>query len=66
MKSKAKKQADARYIKSHIKRVPLDMQKTYFEDVLKPAADNAGETVNGYIKKAIAERIRREQDVLGS
>ena len=66
MISEAKKKADAKYRKSHIRRVALDMQKTYFEDVLKPAANNAGETVNGYIKKAIAERIRREQDVLGS
>lgn len=63
MISEARKRADRKYKESHIKRVSLDMQKTYFEEILKPAADNAGETVNGYVKKAIAERIRREQDV---
>ena len=46
-----------KYHKNNIKRVPLDMQKEYFETVLKPCADDVGETVNGFIKKAIQDRI---------
>lgn len=50
-----------RYNAKNIKRVPLDMQKAYYNDILKPAADRAGETVNGFIKKAIAIRIDLEK-----
>ncbi len=46
------------YKKENIKRVPLDMQKKDY-DKLKSAADNAGETVNGFIKVAIRERIEK-------
>lgn len=47
------------YRKSHIKRVPLDMQ---IEDYtrLKEAAEKQGEKVNQYIKIAIQQRIERE------
>ena len=45
-----------------IKRVPLDMQKDYYEQVLKPAADRSGVPVNTYIKNAIREKIEREQE----
>ena len=55
--------ATSKYKKTHIKRVALEMQKAYFEEVLKPAADAAGETVNGYIKKAIARRIDHEHSI---
>lgn len=53
--------AIAKYKRTHIKRVALEMQIEYFEKVLKPAAEAKGETVNGYIKKAIARRIEDEQ-----
>lgn len=48
------------YAKLHKKRIPLDVQKEYYENVLKPAAEKAGEPVNSFIKKAIAQRIARE------
>ncbi len=53
------KENSYRYKKDHIKRVPFDMQKADYEE-LKAAAMRAGESVNGYIKKAIAERMQRE------
>lgn len=56
----AKNKAHYRYAEKHLKRVPLDLQKDFFEQGLKPAAERAGETINGYIKKAIIERMRRE------
>lgn len=50
---------DMQYAKSKLKRIPLDVQKEKYEEI-KAAADMAGETVNGYIKIAIDERIERE------
>lgn len=58
--SKAQIKANLKYKKNHYKRVPLEMQITEYEK-LKSAADSKNESVNGYIKKAINERIEREQ-----
>lgn len=41
-----------------IKRVPLDMPLSDYE-TLVDAATQAGETVNGFIKRAISDRIAR-------
>lgn len=54
--SEKKKQYDATYKRSKIKRIPLDMQITDYEKV-KAAAENIGESVNGFIKRAIEARI---------
>lgn len=45
------------YAAAHYKRIPLNVGKEYFESVMKPAAAAAGESMNGYIKKAIQMRI---------
>lgn len=45
-----------RYNSKHIKRVNLDMQKTFYDE-LKACADELGEPVNTFIKKAIRTRI---------
>lgn len=50
-----------RYKEKAIKRVPLDMQKEYFETVLKPAAEKSGMPVNTFIKQAITEKIERDK-----
>ena len=47
------------YAKTKLKRIPLDVQKEKYEEI-KTAADSAGETVNGYIKRAIDERMERD------
>lgn len=52
------------YKKNNIKRVPLDMQNTDYEQ-LKAAADACGERVNEYIKNAIRERMERSGLVWG-
>lgn len=49
---------DMNYAKAKLKRIPLDVQKEKYEEI-KSAADAAGETVNGYIKRAIDERMER-------
>ena len=56
--SKAKQEYNVKYIKEKIKRIPLDVQREQYERI-KAAADAAGESVNGYIKKAIEERMSR-------
>lgn len=48
-----------KYHEKAIKRVPLDMQKDFYNDVLRPAADSAGIPVNTFIKQAIQEKIER-------
>ena len=47
------------YQKNKLKRIPLDLQKEKYEEI-KTAATAAGETVNGYIKIAIDERMERD------
>lgn len=49
------------YAKAKLKRIPLDVQKEKYEEI-KAAATAAGEKVNGYIKKAIDERMARESE----
>jgi len=50
-------ESSKKYKEKNIKRVPLDMQIDMY-DKIKQAAEMNGETVNGFIKKAIAERLR--------
>lgn len=59
--TESQKQARYNYAKKSLKRIPLDVQKEKYEEI-KAAADAAGEKVNGYIKKAIEERMERERD----
>lgn len=51
--------ASAKYKAQNIKRVPLDMQISDYDE-LKAAADAAGEKVNEYIKKAIRLRMEKQ------
>lgn len=57
--SDAQKKASMDYAKKTLKRIPLDVRKDKYEEI-KASADKVGETVNGYIKKAIDERIERD------
>lgn len=50
---------DLEYAKKKLKRIPLDVQKEKYDEI-KAAAAAAGESVNGYIKKAIDDRMERE------
>lgn len=44
------------YAKKNYKRIPLDVRIEKYEEI-KAAAEQAGETVNGFIKKAIDEKL---------
>lgn len=48
-----------KYQKEKLKRIPLDVQKSDY-DRIKAAADNAGMTVNGFIKSVLWDRIGKE------
>jgi len=52
---------DLEYAKKKLKRIPLDVQKEKYDEI-KAAATAAGESVNGYIKKAIDDRMEREAE----
>ena len=54
--SEKKKQYNVEYSKSHYKRIPLDVTHDKYDEI-KSASDHAGETVNGYIKKAVDMRL---------
>ena len=47
------------YKAKNIKRVPLDLQLTEYLEI-KAAAEASGESVNGFIKTAIRQRMERE------
>lgn len=59
--TEAQKQARYKYAQKSLKRIPLDVQKEKYEEI-KAAADAAGESVNGYIKSAIDQRMERDQN----
>ena len=60
MYSEKKKAYNQEYAKQNLKRIPLDVTKEKYQEI-KSAADRAGESVNGYIKKAVDQRIENER-----
>ena len=59
--TETQKKANLKYREKSIKRIPLDVQKEKYEEI-KSAAERSGESVNGYIKKAIDERMERDSE----
>lgn len=57
--TEAQKRAHINYAKKSLKRIPLDVKKEYYEE-LAAAALAAGESVRGYILRAVEERMQRE------
>lgn len=51
-----KKKYDIEYAKNNLKRIPLDVKKEKYQEI-KNISEKMGESVNGFIKKAIDERI---------
>lgn len=49
------------YAKRSLKRIPLDVQKEHYEEI-KAHSESKGETVNGFIKRAINETIIRDKE----
>lgn len=49
-----------KYAKENLKRVPLDLQKSTYEEI-KAHAESRKESVNGFIKRAIIETLERDK-----
>ena len=49
-----------KYAKENLKRVPLDLQKSTYEEI-KAHAESRKESVNGFIKRAITETLERDK-----
>ncbi len=59
--SKAQQKAVQKYVKNNYDRVVVTFPKGRREEI-KTAATAAGESVNGYIKKAVDQRMERESN----
>ena len=46
--------------RQNVKRIGLEVSPAKFDEI-KQAADSSGESVNGYIKKAIDERLYKDK-----
>ena len=57
--SKAQQKAVNKYMAANYDRINLTVEKGKRE-IIKAVADAAGESVNGYIKRAIDERMERD------
>lgn len=57
--SKAQQKAVAKYMKNNYDEIKVRVEKGKRE-IIKAAAEQAGESLNGYIKKAVDERMKRE------
>ena len=55
----AKRKYELEYAINRLKRIPLDELQEKYEEI-KAAATAAGESVNGYIKKAVDQRMDRD------
>lgn len=56
-----KKRYIREYTKDNYKRITLDIRKADFE-LIEKAAAASGESVSGYIKKAIMQRVESENN----
>ena len=54
----ARNRAQYKYAAANLKRVPLDLKLSEYAE-LKQAATNSGESVNGFIKAAIRDRLAK-------
>ena len=60
MNQEKKKQYDIQYAKQNLKRIPLDVPKTIYEEI-KAHAEARSESINGFIKRAISEAMERDK-----
>lgn len=55
-----KNKYDIEYQKANIKRVPLNVRKDYYAQVLAKIPEVTDSSINGFIKAAIREKIERD------
>ena len=56
-----KKKYDIEYAKTHLKRVPLDLRIDKYNEI-KAHAEQQGESLNGFVKRAIDETMQRDSE----
>lgn len=59
--AKTRSEINIDYAKRSLKRIPLDVQKSHYEEI-KEHAESKGETINGFIKRAINETMERDKE----
>lgn len=52
-------QYSVQYAKKNLKRIPLDVKKEYYEDVIVKEAEKAGMSVRAFILSAIEEKVKK-------
>ena len=57
--SKAQQKAVTKYMKNNYDEIKVRVEKGKRE-IIKAAAEQAGESLNGYIKKAVDQRMERD------
>lgn len=57
--SKAQQKAVAKYMKNNYDEIKIRVEKGK-RDIIKVAAETAGESLNSYIKKAVDQRMERD------
>lgn len=57
--SDAQRRATAKYKEKAYKRVPFDVPNAFYNDMIKPAVDQAGTSLNKFLKEAVTEKIER-------
>ena len=57
--SKAQQKAVAKYMKNNYDEIKVRVEKGK-RDIIKVAAETAGESLNSYIKKAVDQRMERD------
>ena len=57
--SKAQQKAVHKYVKNNYDRLELTVPKGQ-KNIIKAAAENAGESLNTYVRKAIDQRMERD------
>ncbi len=59
--SEASKRAVIKYTKEKAKRIEIKYIKKEYEEQIKPAIEKSGLPVASFVKKAIEEKIERDQ-----
>lgn len=60
--TEAQKRAVIKYKKIFLKRIPLDVQKEKYDE-WKRTAESSNESLNGFIKKAVNDRINAQNSL---
>lgn len=60
--TKKQGQYSVEYAKANLKRIPLDVKKEYYENVIVKEAQKSGMSVRAFILLAIEEKIQQNKE----